>query len=260
MLKYDNFHTIYRYRWLLYELVLRDLKMRYRGSVLGFAWTLLNPIIFMAIYTLVFSVYLKSAYHAYPLLLLSGIVPFTWFAGAVGQGVTSIVDGRTYVGKTLLPTEFLVLVPVLSNGINFLVSIVLLLPVSLLFGVGAVWALIFLPLLVAIELCIVLGFTLLLASLNVFYRDLQQLAGYAVTALLFLTPIFYTRSAVPANLQFLVTVNPFAALISSYQDVFYYGRPPGVTEMLFAASFGIVLLAAALRVFNSYRDSFAEYV
>lgn len=255
-----NFRTLARYRWLLYELVVRDLTLRYRGSVLGFAWTLLNPVLFMVVYTLVFSVYLKSSIHAFPLYLLSGMIPWMWVSGAIGQGVTSIVDGRAYVGKTLLPTELLVLVPVLSNGVNFLITMLLLFPVSLFVGVNPMWALLFLPVLVAIQFCMTLGVAFLVATCNVFYRDLQQIVGYALMAFMFLTPMFYEASAVPANLQFMVTYSPLAALISGYQHVFYYGTVPDWRRLLFAAGFGIVILAIGLAYFNRNRDAFGEYV
>lgn len=252
--------AVSRYRGLLYELVNRDVKLRYRGSVLGFAWTLLNPILFMAIYTLVFSVFLKSNVRAYPLFLLSGLIPWTWFSSAVGQSVGAILDGRMYVGKTLLPAELLVLVPVLSNGVNFAITLVLLFPVSIALGVNIGWALLFLPILVAIELCMALGFSFYVATLNVFYRDFQQLVGYALLAIFFLTPIFYARVVVPPNLQFMVVYSPVAAFVSGYQSVFYYGRPPDWSELLFAAGFSIVILFTGALYFNRHRDAFAEYV
>jgi lipopolysaccharide transport system permease protein len=251
---------LYRFRWLLIELVWRDLVLRYRGSVLGFAWTLLNPVLFMAVYTLVFSVYLKSGVRAYPLFLLSGMIPWLWVSSAVAQAVTSILDGRTFVGKTLLPTELLVIVPVLSNGLNFLITIVLLFPVSVLLGVNVGWALLFLPLLLVIELCITLGFALLAATVNVFYRDFQQIVNYLIMALIFLTPIFYQRTAVPASLQWMVRFSPIAALISGYQHVFYFGTPPDWRDLLFAGGFGVVILVLAIRYFNRNRDAFVEFV
>ena len=257
---YGNISTVVRYRWLLYELVVRDLTLRYRGSVLGFAWTLLNPVLFMLVYTLVFSVYLKSSIHAFPLFLLSGLIPWMWASNAIAQAVTVILDGRAYVGKTLMPTELLVLVPVLSNGINFLITTLLLFPVSIALSVNVGWAVAFLPLLLVVELCIILGISLLVATFNVFYRDLQQFVGYALMALFFLTPIFYSRDDVPAKLQFLVRWSPFAALISAYQDVFYYGTPPSWRAVLFAGAFGAVILAIGLWCFNRSHDAFGEYV
>jgi len=234
--------------------------LRYRGSVLGFAWTLLNPVIFMLVYTLVFSVYLKSTIHAFPLYLLSGLVPWMWASNAIGQGVTSILDGRAYVGKTLMPTELLVFVPVLSNGANFLITILLLFPVSLALGVNVGWALLFLPFLVLVELCMALGLSLLVATVNVFYRDLQQLIGYALMAIFSLTPIFYAKEAVPPSLQFIVVWSPFAAIVSGYQSVFYYGVPPDWRAMLFATVFAAAALFGGLSYFNRNRDAFGEYV
>jgi lipopolysaccharide transport system permease protein len=252
--------AVARYRWLLYELVIRDVKLRYRGSVLGFAWTLLNPLLFMVIYTLVFSVVLRSNIRAYPLFLLSGLIPWTWFSSSIGQGTTAILDGRMYVGKTLLPAELLVLVPVLSNGVNFAITVVLLFPVSFALGVNAGWALVFLPLLVAIELCMALGISFFVATVNVFYRDFQQLVGYALLAIFFLTPIFYARVMVPPHLQFMVTLSPVAAMISGYQSVFYYGAPPEWGQLAFAAVFSVAVLSASLLYFNRHRDAFGEYV
>ena len=256
----DTLRKLYSFRWLLSELVWRDLVLRYRGSVLGFAWTLLNPLLFMAVYTLVFSVYLRNGIRAYPLFLLSGMIPWLWVSTAISQAVTSILDGRTFVGKTLLPTELLVIVPVFSNGLNFLITIALLFPVSLLLGVNVGWALVFLPVLLVIQLCITLGFALFVATLNVFYRDFQQIVSYLLMAFVFLTPIFYLRSAVPANLQWMVKYSPIAALISGYQNVFYFGTPPSWRDLLFAGVFGVVVLLAALSYFNRNRDAFVEFV
>jgi lipopolysaccharide transport system permease protein len=214
----------------------------------------------MLVYTLVFSVYLKSSIHAFALFLLAGLIPWMWVSASIGQSVTAILDGRAYVGKTLMPTELLVLVPILSNGVNFLITILLLIPVSLALGINVGWALLFLPVLLLVELWVILGLSLLVATYNVFYRDLQQIVGYALMALFFMTPIFYAKTSVPPALQFLVKFNPFAALVSAYQNVFYYGTPPDWRDLLFAALFGGVVLAIGVACFNRSRDAFGEYV
>ncbi len=252
--------SIVRFRWLLYELVKYDVTLRYRGSFFGFAWTLLNPIIFMLIYTLVFSIYIKTGVRYFSLYLLSGMIPWIWMSQAISQAVTSIIDGRTYVGKTLMPTEILVMVPALSNGVNFLITIVLLFPVSFAFGVPIWWALVFLPLLAIIELIMTLGFSFIVATVNVYYRDMQQIVAYALLAVFFLTPIFYARFVVPPSLQFLVKWSPVAALVSAYQDCFYYGVPPRLRDLAFASAFSVILLLLALAYFNRHRDSLGEYV
>jgi ABC-type polysaccharide/polyol phosphate export permease len=255
-----NVPRVFRYRWLLYELVMRDLVLRYRGSLLGFAWTLLNPILFMAVYTMVFSVILKSSIPHYPLFLLSGLIPWLWFSGAVTQSSTAILGGSTYIGKTLMPSELLVLVPVVSNGVNFLITILLLLPVSIVFGTNIMWGLLFLPALALIELCMTLGLALMLATATVFYRDLQQIITYVFTAMFFLSPIFYTKENVPENLRFLVTYNPLASLVSAFHDTFYKGVAPNFADIVPAATFSLCVLAIGLAYFNSMRDTFGEHV
>src|SRR5579884_1526550 len=114
--------TIYRHRWLLYELVVRDLVLRYRGSVLGFLWTLLNPVLFMAVYTLVFSVYLRIGMEHYAVFLIAGLLPWLWFLNSAQIGTGAVVNGAMFVGKTTVPALILVLVPILSNFVNFLLS------------------------------------------------------------------------------------------------------------------------------------------
>lgn len=252
--------ALFRLRWLVYELVLRDLRLRYRGSVLGFAWTLLNPLLFMAIYTLVFSVYMRENVVNYPAFLLAGIVPWQWLAGAVGQGTSSIVDGRVYVGKTLFPTGVLVLVPVVSNGVNFLLSLPVLFAFVLLLHVHLGPSLILLPVVIAIQGIMVLGATLLAATCNVFYRDVQQLIQYVITALFFMTPIFYTPNLVPARFQFLVSWNPVASLIACYHSILYAGTFPRLYDLAFSLLFSLLLLWIAKTYFEQYKETFSEYV
>ena len=249
-----------RYRWLVYELVLRDLRLRYRGSTLGFAWTLLNPLLFMAIYTLVFSIYMRVNVQNYPAYLLAGIVPWTWLAGGISQGTSSIIDGRMYVGKTLFPTEILILVPVLSHGINFILSLPILFLFVILLHVHLGISIIVLPLLILIQCAMTLAFVILSATFNVFYRDLQQLIIYLLTALFYMTPIFYTPSLVPEKFQFLIAWNPFAALIACYHAIFYYGTFPSAYDLIFSLVFSVALLGLAQGCFLRYKEAFSEYV
>lgn len=251
---------VFKHRWLVYELVLRDLRLRYRGSLLGFAWTLLNPLVFMSIYVLVFSIYLRVHIEHYALYLLAGLVPWGWLSNAVLQGTSSILDGRFYVGKTLFPTIVLVVVPVISNSVNFLLSLPILAVFALVMHVHWGPALICLPVLILIELFITSGIVLLLATANVFYRDFQQLMAYGITALTYVTPIFYLRSQVPARFQPLVTWNPLAALIGGYQDVFYSNRFPNPADLAYALVFSLVVLGLAYGTFSRLQESFSQYL
>lgn len=252
--------TIFRFRWLLYELVLRDLKLRYRNSLLGFAWTILNPVLFMLIYVLVFGVYLRLHIPNYPLYLLAGIVPWNWVVGAIPAATTAIPDGRMYVGKAIFPIEFLVLVPVLSNAVNFLLSLALLIALIPALGGHVGLAIAFLPLVILGQLLIVTGSGFFVATFNTFYRDLQQLVGYLLTATLFMTPIFYTRATIPEHLVFLVQWSPIAAMIAAYQSILYSASAPSSADLAFMYLFGLLLFAFGLERFQRFRDHFGDYV
>lgn len=251
---------VVRYRWLLYELVLRDVRLRYRSSILGFTWTLLNPVVFMLLYALVFSVYLKIRIPNFPLYLLAGLIPWNWFAGALPAATTAIPDGRMYVGKTVFPIELLVLVPVLSNAVNFLLSLALLIPFVPLLGGHVSAAIVALPIVIVSELLLLAGFSFLLATFNTFYRDLQQLVTYFLSALFFLTPIFYTDDSVPHRLAFLVKYSPFAAMIHIYHDILYRGVFPSFRENAFVAGCSVIALLIGIACFDRYRDHFGDYV
>lgn len=252
--------TLHRYRWLVYELVLRDLRLRYRGSMLGFAWTLLNPLMFLGVYTLVFSVYLRLNIPHFSLFLLCGIIPWTWLSTAASLGTTAILDGRMYVGKTLFPTEVLIVVPVISAAVNFTLSLPLLLVFALAMHVHLGWPLVALPLLVLIEFLLVQGLVLLAATVNVFFRDLQQLMQYGLTIWFYITPIFYTRAMVPPRFDFLVAANPFAPIAIAFQNIFYSGVFPDLKSLLFPLLFSLILLGFAHGVFARSRESFSQYL
>jgi ABC-type polysaccharide/polyol phosphate export permease len=257
------FATIYRYRWLIYELVLRNLRLRYRGSILGFTWTLANPLLFMGVYTLVFSFILKNGIPNFPLYLLAGVVPWTWYASGLMQGATSILDGRLYVGKTLFPSEVLVVVPVLTNGVNFVLSVPFIIAIALVLHVHLGWSLLLLPVVALVELILLQGLATMFATINVFYRDVNELLGYVVTAMMFLTPIFYTQSIVSLHapqLAPIMALNPLVGVIGAFQEILYDGAFPNMKALAYSAIVGVVLLAVGQWLFERYRESFSEYL
>ena len=251
---------LYRYRWLVYELVVRDLTLRYRGSFLGFAWTLLNPVLFMGVYVLVFGVYLNIGIPDYAVFLLSGLLPWTWFATSMAQGTSSILDGRMYVGKTIFPAEVLVVVPVVSNFLNFMLSLPLLLVVAWCFHRPVGLALVELPLIVACEALISTALLFFFATLTVFYRDFQQLVNYIVLLLFYLIPIFYPLARVPDAMRPFVRANPLAEMVLAYQNIFYDGKFSDPWSLAYLIFVSLVLVAAGHATFAKKRESLGEHV
>jgi len=251
---------IFRYRWLALELIARDLKLRYRGSALGFAWTLLNPLLFMGVYVLVFGIYLKIGIPNYAVYLLSGLLPWVWFSNALMQGTTAILDGRMYVGKTIFPAEALVLVPVCSNFVNFLFSLPVLVAVVVLFHGSLGLPLLALPAIVVIQMIFTLAVLFFVATLNVFYRDFQQLMTYAVMLFFYLTPIFYQASHVPPAIRPFVEASPIAVLVRGYQQVFYANEWPDLASFAYLLVVAVVLLVLGHAFFKRHKESFGEYL
>lgn len=251
---------LYRYRWLLFELVSRDLKLRYRGSVLGFAWTLLNPLLFMAVYALVFGVYLKIGIHNYPVFLLSGVMAWNWFVSSMTAGTSSILDGRMYVGKTVFPAELLVIVPVLSNCVNFIFSLPLIVVIVYVYHQHLGLPVLLLPAIMILQALFTVGLLFFIATLNVFFRDLQQLIQYVLMMLFFLIPIFYSVNLVPVAMRPFILANPITMIITAYQHIFYYNDLPNLAGLGLVFLLAIALVVAGYAMFAHYRETLGEYL
>jgi lipopolysaccharide transport system permease protein len=254
------FRELVAYRVLIQTLVMRDLKGRYRGSTLGLIWTLLNPLLYMAIYALVFSVYMRMEIEHYAVFLLSGLLPWIWFSSSLMMGTTSIIEGGSLIKKVFLPPQVLPTVTVISNFMNFLLSLPLLFGMLLLFGVTPGWALLAIPLIMAAQFALVLGLTLIVSATSVRYRDIPPILGHLLTFWFFLTPIIYPITQAPERFRSLLFLNPVTPFCLAYQDALLYNRL--ASWEVFGAMIGVGLCAlfVGVVVFGRFRWSFAEEV
>jgi lipopolysaccharide transport system permease protein len=255
---HSPFSRLYRARWLVLELVTRDLRLRYRGSVLGFAWTLLNPLLFMGVYLLVFGTFLHLGFHNYALYLLSGNLAYIWFASSLNIGTEAIRAGRMFVGKTVFPPEVLLLVPVLSGAVNFALSMPILLIASVALHQHLGPSIVLLPILMLGEALLAIGLLFFFSTLNVFYRDFGQLETYFVMMLLYLTPIFYQVQSIPEPYRQIILASPVAALIIAYHDILFFGRFPAASSVAYIFAVGVILCLTGYAFFNRFRESFGE--
>lgn len=251
---------LFAYRALVQSLVVRDLKARYRGSVLGFLWTFLNPVLLMGTYTLIFSVYMRIEMENYAAFLVTGLLPWLWFSSSLLVGSTSVVDGGGLLKKVFFPPQILPAVTVLANFANFLLSLPLLFGFLLLFGVRVGWTVMALLPLMAIQLVFTYGLALTVSALTVRYRDLAQLLGNFLTLWFFLSPIIYPPHLVPPQFGALLTLNPMAPLLMGYQNALLYNSSPlwGSVVAVAAVAVGAMVLGAL--VFDRFRWTFAEEV
>jgi len=261
---------VFRYRELLYNLVVRDLKVRYRNSVLGVAWSLLNPLFMMLVFTVVFTVMQHSDIERYPVFVLCALLPWNFFLSSVTGATGSIVGSAHLVKKVYFPRELLPLSIVLSNLVNFLLALLVLFGMMALFHVRLTLWILYLPLLILVQIVFSSGMALLLSTLNVFYRDTQHIMEVLMLAWFFVTPILWDHNILPEVASFLgigwpvrrltFILNPMASLISAYRDILYFGRNIDLAFLSRTVVTALVFLAIGYWVFARYSKVFGEEV
>lgn len=251
---------LYNYREMIWMLVQRDLRGRYKGSVLGFLWTFLNPLLQLAVYTMVFSVIMRSGIEKYYLFLFVALIPWIFFSTSVQGGSMCILSQSSLVTKIYFPRQILPIAHVTCCFVNMLLSFLVVLVVV---GIANGLNLLVLPYLIPImlvEYMLALGLTLLLSGLTVFLRDIQYLLNIIVMAWQFLTPVMYSMDQVPEQVQGIFLANPMTAVIIAYRDVLYYKTAPDLRTMALAMGMGLLFLVIGWLSFEAMQKHFAEEI
>jgi ABC-type polysaccharide/polyol phosphate export systems, permease component len=253
------FKELYAYREMIFSLVRRDLKGRYKGSALGFLWTFINPLLQLGVYTLVFSTIMRADIQDYYLFLFVALVPWIFFGTSVSGGASCIWTQQDMVKKIYFPREVLPIAFVTSQFVNMLLSLVVVFGVIFFAGHGfnAV-ALLYMPLVMILEYILALGMAMIVSAATVYLRDLEYLLGIITMAWQFLTPIMYSIDMVPEEMQVVFKFNPMTHIIIAYRDILYYKRVPDVSTWLFALILGVGLLIVGFFVFDRLKRRFAE--
>jgi ABC-type polysaccharide/polyol phosphate export permease len=249
-------------RWpLVVELVRRELKLRYRGTWLGFFWTLLNPLIMTLVYTLVFSYFLRIGIPKFPAFLLCGLLPWMmWFTEGVTMGTNCLVDHAAFLKNAIFPSQILPIVAVSTGMMNYVFSLPVLIVLLLAFKVPLGVTIFALPLIMAVQFLFILGIVYFTATYNVFFRDLRYIVQHLLFALFFLTPIMYDFSIVPAKFQILLKLNPMTHLINAYRNVLFYRIWPDWDNLGYVLALSLILVFFGAQAFERHREVFAEYL
>lgn len=250
---------LWQYREMTASLVKRDLKSRYKGSVLGFFWMLLNPLLQLFVYTIVFSTIMKMGIDKFYLFLFAALVPWLFFSTCLTGGPGVIFSQQDMVKKIYFPREVLPLSYTISQFVNMLLSFVVIFAVIFISGVSVpLDAVIYLPLVMAVEFIFALGVTLIVSALNVYFRDIEHILGIVSMAWMYLTPILYPIDMVPKQYKGMIYLNPMTSIISAYRDILYYGQAPKAGTLWAAAAFGAGVLALGQAVFGKLQKHFVE--
>ena len=244
---------------MISSLVKRDLRGRYKGSVLGFFWTFLNPLLQLIVYTFVFSVIMRAGIKDYYLFLFVALVPWTFFSTSVGGGAGCITSQHNLVNKIYFPREVLPVSYVLSQLINMLLSFIVVTAVLIISGKGinlAVWW--YLPIIILQETLLAFGLTLLFSGITVYFRDMQFLLNIVLMAWQFLSPVMYSVDMVPENFRGIFNLNPMTPIIVAYRDVLYYKQAPELRTFILGTIMGIAMLIIGWLSFGRLKKHFAE--
>jgi lipopolysaccharide transport system permease protein len=256
-----------QFRQLIGLLVLRELKVRYKRSVLGLVWTMLNPLLLMIVYSIVFTTVMPVPQHNFSLFLLSALLPWLFFSTAVLQGVTSVLMNQELIRKVRLPQAVFPLSIVGGNLVNFVLSFVPLLALMLALRQPFTKAMLFLPVSILLLTIFTSGVTLLFATLTVFFRDVRHLAEVLLQVLMYLSPVLYDRRMLgDRNLWWFgyfkafLAANPMTYLIALVRDPVYYGRIPEPATLLVAAAAALASLIFGFAIFSRLESRHIHYL
>lgn len=247
-------------RDLLYELVVRDTKLRYKRSYLGLAWSLINPLLQLLVFKLVFTMILPLKIPDYTTFLFTGILVWTWFSSSLLAATGTIVDNAPMIQHPGFPVAILPVVTASANMVNFLLALPILLVFLISGGHTLNLAILALPLVIAIQFLFTVSLSFLVAACHVPFRDTQYLLSIFLTLGLYLTPVFYDSKSVPVAQQLIYRLNPMVPVLEGYRTILMYGHIPDSNPLILVglASIGLLILSYRLFVHASYH--FAEQI
>ncbi len=254
----SNLKEIYDYREMIWMLVRRDLRGRYKGSMLGFLWTFLNPLLQLMVYTVVFSFIMRAGIEKYYLFLFVALIPWMFMATSVQGGATCIIAQKSLVSKIYFPRQVLPIAHVTTCFVNMLLCFVVVFIVS---GISVGINFKVLPFLIPtmiIEYILALGIALIVSGITVYFRDMEHILGIFVMAWQFLSPIMYSIDMVPEALRGVFMLNPMSAIIIAYRNIIYEKCAPDMSTMLLALVTGVVFLVIGWKLFERMQKHFAE--
>jgi len=252
----------FSYKELLSELVKREIKAKYKQSILGYAWVILVPLINLLVLTLVFSFFIRipTGDVPYYIFLFTALVPWTYTANAITFATSSLVSNSTLITKIYLPSEVFPLSAIFSKMIDLILSSIILLVFILVSKITIHWTILFVPLIFMVQFLLITGVSLILSALNVFYRDVQNIISVLLTIWMYLTPVVYPQEMVPARFLFIYNLNPMTAIVNSYRNTVLYGVLPPIQSFSYAVLISIGIFIFGYRFFKNKSKHFADVI
>lgn len=254
------FKSLYEYRELLKTSISKDIRGKYKNSVLGIIWSFLNPLLQIAVYAIVFPLIMKSNLPNYTVFLCCGLIPWNFFSSAISRTSFTMIENGNIIKKVYFPRQILPLSVVTSEAVNFVISTIIILAFVLGYGMGISKFIIFYPLVLIVQYLLLVGISFVVSSVTVYFRDLQHFIGIVLQLLFYATPIVYASNTIPENFQWILKFNPMTYVINGYRDIFYYQQTPDLLSLAIVLGISIVICFVGYMIFNKLQKRFAEEI
>lgn len=252
------FKKIYNYRELLKTNVKKEIRGRYKNSILGVMWSFLNPLLQLAVYAVIFGALLAGGDPTYHIYICVALIPWTYFTTAISQSSFTIIGNGDIIKKVYFPREILPISVVTSGAVNFIISTIIILVFLFVAGLGISKYILFYPVILFIQYLLLVGIAFIVSSITVYFRDLEHIIGVILMAAFYGTPIVYKLEQLPANLQVLMQLNPMTHLINAYRDIFYYQQMPSIKALGILLAIAVALTIIGYFIFKKLQKGFAE--
>lgn len=253
-----NLKELYAYREMIISLVRKDLRTRYKGSVLGFLWTFVNPLLQLIVYSVVFSVIMRVQMDKYYIYMFVGLLPWIFFCNCVQGGANSVMAGQDLIKKIYFPRLVLPIATVSAAFMNMLFSMVVMFAALFVSGKGITMQIIYLPLLLLLLYFLGLGLAFVFSACNVYLRDLEHILGIITMSLFYVTPVIYPVSMVPERFLKILYLNPMTPMVMAFQDILYYQRAPHLDTLIIVVAYALIALVAGYFIFQRLQRNFVE--
>lgn len=258
----ENLRLMWNYRELLWNLAHREINQRYKQSVLGYAWVILNPLFQLIVLNFVFSVVLKIPSQGVPFLIFLSValLPWNFFAMSLSSSVNALISNSNLITKIYFPREILVYSTIIAKFVDFLFSCLVLVLFFIIFKTPLNATLAWVPVILIIQLIFTAGLSLILSALNLFYRDIQYLLGLVIMLWMYLTPVMYPVEIIPERYRFIFSLNPMSVIINAYRQTILGGGQPNLTSLSIALVMSLFVFAIGFYIFKKSEGEFADYV
>jgi len=251
-----------KYKDLLIELVKREIKARYKQSILGYAWVILVPLLNLIVLTVVFSYFIKipSGGTPYVIFLFTGLVPWTFTANSISVATQSVISNTSLITKIYLPREIFPIATILAKMVDFLLTCLVLVVLLIVFGVSFKLTMLFVPVIFFFHFLLILGISFFLSAANVFFRDVENVIGVFLTIWMYVTPVLYPQELIPHAFVPFFNLNPMMPIINSYRNTILYGTMPAWPSFVYAVVFSVVVFVLGYKFFKNRARYFADVI